>query len=159
MLVPGQRVHFVGIGGVGISAIARVMLLQGYTVSGSDQQANALTEALAKEGATIYQGHDPANVGDAELVIISSAIPPDNVEVVAARRARIPVYKRADILGQLMMGYTGVAVAGTHGKTTTTSMIIHMLVETGRDPTYIVGGVVPSTGSNAGVGRGEAFCH
>jgi UDP-N-acetylmuramate--alanine ligase len=157
MLVPGQRVHFIGIGGVGISAIARVMLLQGYTVSGSDQQANALTEALAKEGATIHQGHDPANVGDAELVIISSAIPPDNVEVVAARRARIPVYKRADILGQLMMGYTGVAVAGTHGKTTTTAMIVHMLIETGRDPTYIVGGVVPSTGSNAGVGRGEAF--
>ncbi len=157
MLVPGQRVHIVGIGGVGMSAIARVMVQQGYVVSGSDRKLNALTEALARDGVTIYEGHQAAHIGDAELVLISSAIPPDNVEVQAARGRGLPVLKRVDILGELMMGQVGVAVAGTHGKTTTTAMIVHVLDGAGYDPTYIVGGIVPSTGSNAGVGRGPAF--
>jgi UDP-N-acetylmuramate--alanine ligase len=157
MLIPGQRVHFVGIGGIGISAIARVMLYQGYVVSGSDRKLNDLTEALIREGATVFEGHRAEQIGDAELVIISSAVPADNPEVVAARQRGIPIMKRSDMLGELMLGYTGVAVAGTHGKTTTTALIVHILSEAGLDPTYIVGGVVPSTGSNAGVGRGEAF--
>ncbi len=157
MLVPGQRVHFVGIGGVGMSAIARVMCQQGYVVSGSDRRLNALTAALQHEGVAVFEGHDAGHVGDAELVIISSAIPADNPEVQAARQRGIPVLRRADILGELMLGHTGVAVAGTHGKTTTTAMLVHILCETGRDPTYIVGGVVPSTGTNGGVGRGPVF--
>ncbi len=157
MLIPGQRVHFVGIGGIGLSAIARVMLEQGYVVTGSDRRTNALTEALARDGAVIYEGHEAAHIGNAELLIASSAVPPENPEVQAAQRRGIPVYKRADIIGDLMLGYVGVAVAGTHGKTTTTSMIVHILHETGFDPTYIVGGVVPCTGTNAGVGHGEAF--
>ncbi len=149
--------HFVGIGGVGMSAIARVMLLQGYIVSGSDRRLNALTEALVREGVLVFEGHEASQIGSAEVVIISSAVPPDNPEVQAARQRGIPVVKRIDILQDLMFGQLGVAVAGTHGKTTTTSMIIHILVEAGYDPTYIVGGVVPSTGTNAGVGRGAAF--
>lgn len=127
MLVPGQRVHFVGIGGVGMSAIARVMCRQGYVVSGSDRRLNALTAALQREGVTVFEGHVAGHVGDAELVIVSSAIPADNPEVQAARQRGIPVLKRADILGELMLGHTGVAVAGTHGKTTTTAMIVHIL--------------------------------
>lgn len=157
MLIPGQRVHFVGIGGVGMSAIARVMLQQGYVVTGSDRHLNALTDALAREGVLVFEGHEAAQVGNAEVVIISSAVPSDNPEVQAARRRGIPVLKRVDILQDLMAGQLGVAIAGTHGKTTTTSMIVHILVEAGYDPTYIVGGVVPSTGTNAGVGRGDAF--
>lgn len=157
MLTPGQRVHFVGIGGSGLSAIARVMLQRGYRVSGSDRQLNDLTAALARDGAVIYAGHRAEHLGDAALVIISSAVPADNPEVLAARARGLPVLKRSDILAELMAGQVGVAVAGTHGKTTTTAMIVHILRETGRDPSFIVGGVVPGVGTNAGVGRGEAF--
>jgi UDP-N-acetylmuramate--alanine ligase len=157
MLIPGQRVHFVGIGGIGMSAIARVMLQQGYLVSGSDRKANAMTQALERAGVTIFEGHRAEQVGEAEALIISSAIPADNPEVQFARQHGIPVLKRVDMLGDLMVGHTGIAVAGTHGKTTTTSMIVHILLEAGLDPTYIVGGIVSSTGHNAGVGRGAAF--
>lgn len=155
--MPGQRVHFVGIGGSGLSAIARVMLQRGYRVSGSDRQSNELTAALARDGAVIYAGHQAEHLGDAALVIISSAVPADNPEVLAARTRGLPVLKRSDILAELMAGQIGVAVAGTHGKTTTTAMIVHILRETGRDPSFIVGGVVPGVGTNAGVGRGQAF--
>ncbi len=157
MLIPGQRVHLVGIGGAGMSAIARVMLRQGYTISGSDRALNPLTEALARDGAVVHEGHRAEHVGDVEAVIISSAVAPDNPEVLEARRRGLPVLKRQDILGDLMRGYTGVAVAGTHGKTTTTSMIVHILVENGLDPTYIIGGVAPGGRSNAGVGQGGSF--
>lgn len=157
MLLPGQPIHIVGIGGVGMSAIARVLLSRGYVVSGSDRQLNDLTAALAAQGARICEGHRAENLGAAEVVVISSAVPADNPELVAARGRGIPVYKRRDILGELMRDRIGVAVAGTHGKTTTTSMIVHILTQTGRDPTYIVGGVVATTGRNAGVGQGEAF--
>ncbi|GAB4569212.1 MAG: UDP-N-acetylmuramate--L-alanine ligase [Anaerolineae bacterium] len=157
MFEPGQHIHLVGIGGIGLSAIARVLLLRGCRVTGSDMQANAQTAALQALGATVYRGHAAEHADGADLVIISSAVPPDNPEVVAARARGVRVVERVDILADLMQGYTGVAVAGTHGKTTTTAMIVHLLVQTGRDPTYIVGGVVPTTGTNADVGQGGAF--
>lgn len=156
-LTPGQHVHFVGIGGAGLSAIARVLLQQGYQVSGSDRSANALTEALAREGATVYIGHDPQHVLGAELVVVSSAVAEDHVEVAMARALDIPVYRRRDIIGAVTDGQQVIAVAGTHGKTTTSAMIVHVLRAAGRDPSYIVGGVLRTTGSNAGVGRGLAF--
>ncbi|MBI5961455.1 MAG: UDP-N-acetylmuramate--L-alanine ligase [Chloroflexi bacterium] len=157
MLFPGKRIHIVGVGGFGMSAIARVLLQQEYQVSGSDLQANTFTRELAALGAVIHIGHAAENVTGAELVVISSAIPADNPEVVAARAAQIPVLRRRDMLGELMMQKIGVAVAGTHGKTTTTAMITHLLLEAGHDPTYIIGGVLRSTGTNAGVGRGDHF--
>ncbi|MFN8371964.1 MAG: UDP-N-acetylmuramate--L-alanine ligase [Anaerolineae bacterium] len=156
-LIPGQHIHFVGIGGFGLSAIARVLLQQGYTISGSDRTKNALTEALAKEGAIIYEGHAAQNVNDAEMVIISSAVPANHVEVAAAQRQGIPVYKRSDIIGEVMSGQQAIAVAGTHGKTTTSAMITHVLLNNGADPSYIVGGVMRSTGNNAHAGNGKAF--
>lgn len=156
-LIPGQHVHLVGIGGAGLSAIARVLLRQGYFVSGSDRSASAVTEALAREGALVYIGHDAQQVMGAELVIVSSAVADDHVEAAMARALDIPVYRRADIVGALTAGQQVIAVAGTHGKTTTSAMIAHVLLEAGHDPSYIVGGLLRSTGSNAGVGRGRAF--
>jgi UDP-N-acetylmuramate--alanine ligase len=156
-LKPGQHIFLVGIGGSGLSAIARVLLGQGYTVSGSDRSLNSLTEALARDGATIYQGHDAAQIAGADALIITSAVKDDHVEVAAARTAGIPVYKRQDIMADLMEGKTVIAVAGTKGKTTTTSMIVHILRECGQDPSYIVGGIMGNTGTNAGVGKGSAF--
>ena len=122
-----------GIGGAGISAIARVLLGRGFQVSGSDMQANAQTAALAAEGARVFVGHDAAHLDDAELLVISSAVPESNPELAAARERGLPVLKRADLLGQLMRGSIGIAVAGTHGKTTTTGMIAHILLEAGLD--------------------------
>jgi UDP-N-acetylmuramate--alanine ligase len=156
-LIPGQHLHFVGIGGFGLSAIARVLLQQGYTISGSDRTKNSLTEALAKEGATIYEGHAASNVNGAEMVIISSAVPADHVEVLSATRQNIPIYKRSDIIASVMAGHVAIAVAGTHGKTTTTAMVTHILLKSGKDPSYIVGGVMRSTGSNAHGGNGKPF--
>ncbi len=156
-LIPGQHIHLVGIGGSGLSAIARVLLQQGFYVSGSDKESNALTEALKRDGAIIYKGHDPGYVKGAELVIISSAIPRENIEVLAANTQGIPVHKRSAIIQHIMSGHSVIAVAGTHGKTTTTGMITHILIEAGQDPSYIVGGVLQNTGYNAGVGKGKAF--
>ena len=156
-LTPGQHIHLVGIGGAGLSAIARILLGQGYTVSGSDRTPNTLTDALARDGATIYAGHDAANIAGADALIISSAVKPDQVEVAAAQANGIAVYKRADIMADLMRGKRVIAVAGTAGKTTTTAMITHILLETGKDPSYIIGGVLSTTGTNAGVGKGDAF--
>lgn len=156
-LIPGQQVHFVGIGGAGLSAIARVLLQQGYHVSGSDRNASEVTAALEREGATVYIGHDAQQVMGAELVIVSSAVAEDHVEAAMARALDIPVYRRADIIGAITGGQQVVAVAGTHGKTTTTAMIAHILLEAGHDPSYIIGGTLRATGSNAGVGRGQAF--
>jgi UDP-N-acetylmuramate--alanine ligase len=152
-----EHIHLIGIGGTGLSAIARVLLEKGYAVSGSDRAVSPLAEDLRAAGARIYGGHQAANVQGADLVIRSSAIPDDNPEVQAALAAGIPVLKRADFLGRLMAGHVGIAVAGTHGKTTTTAMIAWMLTALGEDPSYIIGGVSKNLGSNAHAGSGQAF--
>jgi len=156
-LRPGAHVHFVGIGGAGLSAIAKVLLEEGYAVSGSDVATNSLTDALALLGARIYQGHRAENLGRAEAVVVSSAVQPGNAEVEAAQARGIPVVKRADFLAELMAGHTGVAVAGTHGKTTTTGMIALILMEAGLDPTFVLGGVLGELGTNARAGQGKPF--
>ena len=150
-------VHFIGIGGIGLSAMAKILLEQGYQVSGSDLQSSPLTANLEALGGSVYQGHAAGNVGRAELVIMSSAIRPDNPEVVAARQRGIPVIKRDQMLGRMMEGRYGIAVAGTHGKTTTTALIAWTLTQAGLDPTFIVGGVVENLGTNAQAGKGKHF--
>ncbi|MDQ7034359.1 MAG: UDP-N-acetylmuramate--L-alanine ligase [Anaerolineae bacterium] len=156
-LIPGQHVHFIGIGGSGLSPIARVLLLQGYHISGSDLRSNAESDALKRDGATIYTGHDAAYVNGAECIIATSAVADDHIEILSAQAQGIPVYRRFDIMSAIMEGYTGIAIAGTHGKTTTTSMTVHLLTESAQDPTYIVGGVMANTGKNADVGDGRTF--
>jgi len=151
------RIHFVGIGGSGLSAIAQVMVESGEVVSGSDQVLSPFAQALAARGVTVYQGHAAEQLNGAELVIISSAIPDDNPEVLAARARGIPVLKRADFLGRLMEGRLGVAVAGTHGKTTTTGLIAFLLDRAGLDPTFIVGGWLADFDTNARAGHGRPF--
>lgn len=152
-----EHIHLIGIGGTGLSAIARLLLESGYTVSGSDRAISPLAGALQAAGIRIDRGHRAENVQGADLVIRSSAIPDDNPEVQAALAAGIPVLKRADFLGRLMADKVGIAVAGTHGKTTTTAMIAWMLSALGKDPTYIIGGVSKNLGSNAHAGNGQAF--
>jgi UDP-N-acetylmuramate--alanine ligase len=151
---PGAHVHFIGIGGAGLSAIARVLMDLGYRVSGSDRVASAITAALAGEGATVYLGHRAEQVSGADLVVVSSAVPADNVEMLTAQASGIPVVKRADFLGEMMAGRQAVAVAGSHGKTTTTGMIATMLLVAERDPTFIVGGEIAHLGTNAQAGTG-----
>ncbi|MBL7162593.1 MAG: UDP-N-acetylmuramate--L-alanine ligase [Anaerolineales bacterium] len=151
------HVHFIGIGGTGLSAIARVLLESGYTVSGSDQEYSPLAQAVEAAGAEVYVGHQASNVNGADLVIRSSAVSDDNPEVQAALDAGIPVLKRADYLGSLMEGRQGVAVAGSHGKTTTTAMLAWVLTALGQDPTFIVGGVVTNLETNARSGKGDVF--
>lgn len=151
------HVHFVGIGGSGLSAIARLLKESGYTVSGSDRAVSPFTTSLQEAGVITYIGHHPNNIEGADWVVRSSAIPDDNPEVVAARNSNIPVYKRADFLGKWMEDKTGIAVAGTHGKTTTTAMIAYVLSELGRDPSFIVGGVLNNYGINARAGKGTPF--
>lgn len=151
------KVHFIGIGGSGLSAIARLLLERGDTVTGSDRVLSPFASELQKAGATVYIGHHPRNVTGADFVVRSSAIPDDNPEVKAALVAKIPVYKRADFLGQLMVDKTGIAVAGTHGKTTTTAMIAFVLTELGRDPSFIVGSTMNNLGVNAHAGDGSSF--
>lgn len=150
-----HHVHLVGIGGIGMSGIARVLLEEGYRVSGSDLRVSPLTEALVGLGGTVYEGHAAKNIAGADLVVFSSAVPPHNPEVVAAQESGIPVVSRAQILGELMKGRYGVAVAGTHGKTTTSAMIALILMRAGLDPTIVVGGVIPELGSNAKAGKGK----
>jgi len=157
LLRPGMRVHLVGIGGIGLSAIARVLHGWGYVVSGSDQRESALTRALQAEGIPVSIGHRADNIADAELLIISSAIPEDNVEVVAARRRELTVAKREQVLGELTADKTTIAVAGTHGKTTTSAMIAWILDQVGLEPTFIVGGVLQNMGTNARAGHGPHF--
>ncbi len=151
------RIHLIGIGGTGLSAIARVLLEMGHTVSGSDRAESPFTRDLETAGVTIHIGHRSENIRGADLVVRSSAIPDDNPEVTAARAFGIPVLKRADFLGSLMEGKTGIAIAGTHGKTTTTSMIAWMLSALDQDPTFIVGGMIANLGVNARAGKGQAF--
>jgi UDP-N-acetylmuramate--alanine ligase len=153
----GIHVHLVGIGGIGLSAIARVLKGWGYQVSGSDRQSTALTAALAAEGITVYAGHRAEQVAGADLVVVSSAVPQDNPEVAEALRRGLPVVKRAAFLGELTAGKVTIAVAGTHGKTTTSAMIAWVLLQAGLDPTFVVGGVLQNLGTNARAGRGPHF--
>ena len=152
-----KHVHFIGIGGSGLSAIAMILLERGYRVSGSDRQFSPLAQRLQQAGASVYTGHSPENVAGADLVVRSSAVPDDNVEVQAARTAGIPVLKRVDFLGQLKDGQQFIAVAGTHGKTTTTAMLAWVLTALGQDPSYIIGGVSTNLGRNAHAGGGRYF--
>jgi UDP-N-acetylmuramate--alanine ligase len=149
------RIHFVGIGGIGMSGIAEVLLNLGYRVSGSDLRASETTRRLASLGGRIELGHDAAHVAEAEVVVTSSAVRRDNPEVLEARRRKIPVIPRAEMLAELMRLKQGVAIAGSHGKTTTTSMAAHMMAHAGLDPTAVVGGKVNAFGSNAKLGKGE----
>ena len=150
-----QRVHLVGIGGSGMSGIAEVLLSSGYAVSGSDLKATSITERLRHSGATIYEGHRAENVRGAQVVVVSSAVGSDNVEIIEAHKQKIPVIPRAEMLAELMRLKNGIAVAGAHGKTTTTSMVAAVLAAAGLDPTFVVGGRVNHSGSNAMVGKGE----
>ncbi len=156
-LKPGQRAHLIGIGGAGLSAIARILLARGFAVSGSDLKASALTASLEADGARVFIGHDARHVRGADIVLATSAAPADLNEIKAARALNIPVYKRQDFIGAILRGCDTIAVAGTHGKTTTTSMIIHIFQRAGRDPSYIVGGALADSGRNAGVGAGSSF--
>src|SRR5215472_11440572 len=150
-----QRVHFVGIGGIGMSGIAEVLLNMGYKVSGSDLKASALTHRLASLGATTFEGHRADNLAGAEVVVTSSAIARDNPEVAAAHANHIPVIPRAEMLAELMRLKYGIAIAGMHGKTTTTSMVAAVLAAGGLDPTVVIGGRVDAMGSNARLGKSQ----
>jgi UDP-N-acetylmuramate--alanine ligase len=150
-----QRIHLVGIGGSGMSGIAEVLLSSGYAVSGSDLKATSITERLRNLGATIQEGHLADNVHGAHVVVVSSAVAPENVEIAEAHRLKIPVIPRAEMLAELMRLKYGIAVAGAHGKTTTTSMTASVLAAAGLDPTFVVGGRVNHAGANARVGQGD----
>lgn len=150
-----KRIHFVGIGGVGMSGIAEVLLNLGYEISGSDLQQNPVTQRLAENGAKIFIGHAAENISDSDVVVTSTAVHGDNPEVVQAKEQRIPVVPRAEMLAELMRFRFGIAVAGTHGKTTTTSLAASLLAEGGLDPTFVIGGRLNSAGSNARLGEGR----
>jgi UDP-N-acetylmuramate--alanine ligase len=150
-----QRIHFVGIGGIGMSGIAELLLNLGYIVSGSDSKASPLTRRLAGLGGKIATGHAAANVAGANVVVVSSAVRPDNVEVLEAKRRQIPVIPRAEMLAELMRLKYSVVIAGAHGKTSTTSMIGTVLVQGGLDPTVVIGGRLNAFGSNAKLGKGD----
>ncbi|RRA48877.1 UDP-N-acetylmuramate--L-alanine ligase [Acidipila sp. EB88] len=155
MFAKAQRVHFIGIGGIGMSGIAEILLTLGYSVSGSDQRHSSVTERLQRLGASVFLGHAAANVVGAGVVVASSAIDPANPEVVESRRRKIPVIQRAEMLAELMRLKYGIAVAGMHGKTTTTSMIASVLGAGGLDPTLVVGGRVDALDSNARLGKSQ----
>jgi UDP-N-acetylmuramate--alanine ligase len=150
-----KHVHFIGIGGAGMSGIAEVMLNLGFEVSGSDISESAATLRLKSQGAKVHIGHDEANVLGANAVVTSTAVRPDNPEVAAARAKRIPVVPRAMMLAELMRLKQGIAIAGTHGKTTTTSLVASVLAESGMDPTFVIGGRLEAAGSHAKLGTGE----
>lgn len=152
-----MHIHLIGIGGSGMGGIAEVLLNQGYKISGSDISQNRVTEHLQDIGATIYLGHQADQVEGADVIVVSSAIEADNPEVKAALDKRIPIIRRAQMLSEIMRSYYGIAVAGTHGKTTTTSLIATALTEGGLDPTYVIGGLLKGAGSHANLGEGRYF--
>ncbi|ONE32402.1 UDP-N-acetylmuramate--L-alanine ligase, partial [Burkholderia pseudomallei] len=150
-----KHIHFVGIGGAGMSGIAEVLVNLGYQVSGSDLARNAVTERLEALGARVSIGHDAANIEGANAVVVSTAVRSDNPEVLAARRLRVPIVPRAVMLAELMRLKQGIAIAGTHGKTTTTSLVASVLAAGGLDPTFVIGGRLTSAGANARLGTGD----
>ena len=150
-----KKIHFVGVGGAGMSGIAEILHNLGYAVSGSDQADSATSRRLATLGIRVFTGHDAANVADAQAVVTSTAVKGDNPEVIAARARRIPVVPRAVMLAELMRLKKGIAIAGTHGKTTTTSLVTSVLAEAGVDPTFVIGGKLNSAGANSRLGSGE----
>jgi UDP-N-acetylmuramate--alanine ligase len=150
-----KHIHFVGIGGAGMSGIAEILHNLGYAVSGSDQSESATSRRLASIGITVHVGHDAAHIEGAEAVVTSTAVKGDNPEVIAARAKRIPVVPRAVMLAELMRLRKGIAIAGTHGKTTTTSLVTCILAEAGVDPTFVIGGKLNSAGANSALGKGE----
>ena len=150
-----RNIHFVGIGGAGMSGIAEILHNLGYRISGSDQSESATTRALAGQGVRVAIGHDAANVEGADAVVTSSAVRSDNPEVIAARARRIPVVARAVMLTELMRLKQGIAIAGTHGKTTTTSLVTSVLAEAGLDPTFVIGGRLNAAGANSRLGAGD----
>lgn len=152
-----RRIHFVGIGGAGMSGIAEVLLNQGYAVAGSDAKASKSTQRLQSFGAEIFIGHDAAHIEKADVIVVSTAIDASNPEVKAAQERRLPIVRRAEMLAELMRYRHGIAIAGTHGKTTTTSLIASILGEGGFDPTYVIGGLLNSAGTNAKLGSSRYF--
>ncbi len=150
-----KHIHFVGVGGAGMSAIAEILHNLGYRVSGSDQADSSVTRRLAGLGLTVFAGHDARHIAGAQAVVTSTAVKPDNPEVIAARTARVPVVARAVLLAELMRLKQGIAIAGTHGKTTTTSLVASVLAEAGADPTFVIGGELKSAGANARLGAGD----
>ncbi|WWO97714.1 MAG: UDP-N-acetylmuramate--L-alanine ligase [Candidatus Dasytiphilus stammeri] len=154
-IVPGKNIHFVGIGGCGMGSIASLLAKEGYQISGSDLVPNAMTQHLISLGAKIYFYHHPANIKNASVVVLSTAISDDNPEILAAYQARIPVIRRAEMLAELMRFRYGIAISGTHGKTTTTAMIVSIYHEAGLDPTFINGGLIKFTGTNARMGKSK----
>ena len=150
-----KNIHFVGIGGSGMSGIAEVLLNLGYTVTGSDTSSNAATQRLVQFGADVKKGHDAAHVAEADAIVVSSAVKNDNPEVLEARLRRIPVVPRAVMLSELMRLKRGIAIAGAHGKTTTTSLVASILAQAGLDPTFVIGGRLNSAGANARLGQGD----
>ena len=148
-------IHFVGIGGIGMSGIAEVLLNHGYRVQGSDLKPTKITDRLVDLGATVFEGQQAANIEGAAVIVISSAIKPGNPELDAARVAGLPIVRRAEMLAELMRLKSNIAVAGTHGKTTTTTMVAELLVKGGIDPTVVNGGIIHAYGSNARMGQGE----
>ncbi|HNQ75836.1 MAG TPA: UDP-N-acetylmuramate--L-alanine ligase, partial [Pseudothauera hydrothermalis] len=150
-----KHIHFVGIGGAGMSGIAEVLVNQGFTVSGSDLTDSAATRRLQALGARVVRGHDAANIDHADVVVTSTAVKGDNPEVIAARARGIPVVPRAQMLAELMRFQRGIAIAGTHGKTTTTSLVASILAEGGMDPTFVIGGRLNAAGANARLGKGD----
>lgn len=150
-----RHIYFIGIGGAGMSGIAEVMLNMGYQVSGSDLHLSKVTERLSKAGATVYQGHNAHQVEQAQVIVTSTAVSQDNPEVLRARELRIPIIPRAEMLAELMRFQFGIAIAGTHGKTTTTSLVASVLAEGGLDPTFVIGGKLNSAGTNAKLGASK----
>ncbi|MXZ79997.1 MAG: UDP-N-acetylmuramate--L-alanine ligase [Gammaproteobacteria bacterium] len=150
-----EHIHFVGIGGIGMSGIAEVLLDLGYRVSGSDVSRSEITRRLEQAGAELYYRHDPGHLGNADVVVYSSAILPDTPELEAARSRKVPVVPRAEMLAEIMRFRKGIAITGTHGKTTTTSLVSTLLINAGTDPTFVVGGVINSTNTNGRLGTGE----
>ncbi|MEM1231388.1 MAG: UDP-N-acetylmuramate--L-alanine ligase [Pseudomonadota bacterium] len=150
-----RRIHFVGIGGAGMSGIAEVLLNQGYAISGSDLNESATTRRLTELGARVAIGHDAAHAEDVDVMVVSSAVESSNPEVAAAQAARVPVIQRAEMLGELMRYRHGIAIAGTHGKTTTTSLVTSIFQAAGLDPTFVIGGLLMSAGTNARLGGGR----